>query len=261
MSSTAEGTVGLIEVADGVRRMTAPNPGRLTAEGTHSFVLGRGAVVVVDPGPAANDGHVARLIAALGRERIVGLAVTHRHHDHVGAVAEMAAATGAEVLSPHQLSDSGIETIPTPGHTSDHVAFRYGEALLTGDHVFEQTSTLIDWPDGTLLAFLDSTTALRRLADLSFHPAHGPSLSDPAGRLDWLIRHREDRNRAILDVLQRAPTAIDGIFDVVYADAPKALRAAALGNLGAHLDYLEGEGRIASTGHGDGREFLICPSD
>jgi glyoxylase-like metal-dependent hydrolase (beta-lactamase superfamily II) len=257
MSPNAEGTVGLIEVAPGVRRMTAPNPGRLTAEGTHSFVLGRGSVVVVDPGPFENDGHVARLIGALEGERIAGMAVTHRHQDHVGGVVEMAVETGAEVLTPAQLADHGVETLAAPGHTSDHLAFRFGDALLTGDHVFEHTSTLIDWPDGSVSAFLETTRALRDLAHLSFHPAHGPQLSDPAARLDWLIRHREDRNRAILDALRGGPASINGIFDLVYADAPRSLRKAAFGNLTAHLDHLEHAGLIISEVRGPTREFLL----
>ena len=257
MSPNAEGTVGLIEVAPGVRRMTAPNPGRLTAEGAHSFVLGRGEVVVVDPGPMENAGHVGRLVAALRGERIVGLAVTHRHLDHAGAVAEMAGEAGAEVLTPGQLADHGVEIIAAPGHTSDHVAFRFGDVVLTGDHVFEHTSTLIDWPDGSVSAFLETTRALRDLAHLSFHPAHGPQLSDPPARLDWLIRHREDRNRAILEVLGRGAANVGGIFDVVYADAPPGLRGAALLTLNAHLDHLEREGRIVSEGNGPTREFIL----
>jgi glyoxylase-like metal-dependent hydrolase (beta-lactamase superfamily II) len=258
MTSRDEATVGLVELGHGVRRMTAPNPSPLTAEGTHSFVLGRGEVVVVDPGPAQNGGHIDRLIAALGNERVVGIALTHRHFDHTGAVAELAIETGAEVLPSKRLADLGIESIAAPGHTSDHVVFRYGTALLTGDHVFEETSTLIDWPDGNLSAFLETTRRLRGMADLEFHPAHGPRLSHPAGRLDWLIEHREGRNAAIIEAVSRRSLNFNEIFDLCYADIPRGLREAAFQNLSAHLNHLVAEGRITSQGRDRHAKFLLA---
>ena len=86
------------EVAPGVRRLTAPNPGLMTGPGTNTYLIGSSEVVVVDPGPA-DDAHTAAIVEAaapLGPVRII--AVTHTHVDHAPGAAALAAATGARVV-------------------------------------------------------------------------------------------------------------------------------------------------------------------
>jgi glyoxylase-like metal-dependent hydrolase (beta-lactamase superfamily II) len=91
------------EVAPGVRRVTARNPSPFTFTGTRSYLVGRGEVALIDPGPD-DPAHVAALMRALGPgERIVRVLVTHSHRDHTGAVPAVAGATGAEIIGfgPH----------------------------------------------------------------------------------------------------------------------------------------------------------------
>ena len=91
------------EVAPDVRRVTARNPSPYTFTGTRSYLVGRGEVALIDPGPD-DAGHVAALLAALGPgERITRVLVTHSHRDHTGGLAALVAATGAEVVAfgPH----------------------------------------------------------------------------------------------------------------------------------------------------------------
>ena len=45
------------EVVPGVRRLMANNPGPFTFKGTMSYIVGRGKVAIVDPGPA--DGAIS----------------------------------------------------------------------------------------------------------------------------------------------------------------------------------------------------------
>ena len=91
------------EVAPGVRRVTAQNPSAFTFTGTRSYLLGRGDVALIDPGPE-DPAHVAAIMGALGPgDRITRVLVTHSHRDHTGAVPAIVAATGAEVVGfgPH----------------------------------------------------------------------------------------------------------------------------------------------------------------
>lgn len=91
------------KVAPQIRRVTAENPSVYTFTGTRSYLVGRGDVALIDPGPD-DPAHVAAILGALGpAERISRVLVTHSHIDHSGAAPAIAQATGAEVLAfgPH----------------------------------------------------------------------------------------------------------------------------------------------------------------
>ena len=73
----------------------ADNPGPYTFDGTCSYLIGRGDVAVIDPGPD-DEAHVDALLAALGPgERITHILVTHTHSDHSPASRALQARTGA----------------------------------------------------------------------------------------------------------------------------------------------------------------------
>ena len=100
------------EVAPGVRAMVANNPGPFTFKGTMSYIIGRGKVAILDPGPD-DDAHVAALLDAVRGETVTHIFVTHTHRDHSPAVPKIKAATGATVYAqgPHRLA--------RPLHTSE----------------------------------------------------------------------------------------------------------------------------------------------
>src|SRR3978361_299247 len=84
------------EVMPGVRRVLANNPGPFTFKGTLSYIVGRGKVAIVDPGPA-DDKHIAALLDAVRNETVTHIFVTHTHRDHSPAVPAIKAAPGAAV--------------------------------------------------------------------------------------------------------------------------------------------------------------------
>ncbi len=87
------------EIGPDLRRLVAPNPSPLTHRGTNTFILGRGEVAVIDPGPAI-PGHLAAILAALGPgERVGTILVTHSHLDHSPLARPLSEATGAPVLA------------------------------------------------------------------------------------------------------------------------------------------------------------------
>src|SRR5262245_11802736 len=93
------------EVIPGVRRVLADNPSPFTFKGTVSYIIGRGRVAIVDPGPK-DDAHAAALLAAVRGETVTHIFVTHTHRDHSPGVPAIKQATGATVLAegPHRRS-------------------------------------------------------------------------------------------------------------------------------------------------------------
>ena len=63
-----------------------------------SYIVGRGEVAIIDPGPD-DAAHIAALLDAVRGETVTHIFVTHTHRDHSPAAARIKAATGAQVLA------------------------------------------------------------------------------------------------------------------------------------------------------------------
>jgi glyoxylase-like metal-dependent hydrolase (beta-lactamase superfamily II) len=252
-------------------RVVAPNPSPMTLDGTCTYVLaapGSGEAIVVDPGP--NDpSHRARVDAVLADldAACVLVAVTHRHLDHAEAAAPWAAAHGARLAAPDPatagaggrvvhdgdvLTAGGLDlrAVATPGHTSDHTAYRSPTgALLVGDHVLGRGTSVVAHPDGDLEAYLAS---LRTVLDLGPHallPGHGPALTeDPMAVVRFYLAHRAHREQQVLDVLAAGPATPRQVVEVVYAAVDPRLWDAAEASTRAALDKLVSDGRVEPRG-------------
>src|SRR5262245_18870367 len=93
------------EVMPGVRRLLCNNPSPFTFKGTVSYIVGRGQVAIIDPGPD-DENHIAALLDAVRDETVTHIFVTHTHRDHSPAAARIKAATGAITVGegPHRAS-------------------------------------------------------------------------------------------------------------------------------------------------------------
>lgn len=254
------------------RRLVAPNAGPMTLDGTNSYLIAGGdstRVVIVDPGPLDED-HLGALAAA-GTVALVLL--THRHLDHSASRERFAALAGAPVRAfdpafcvdgfgvdgfgvdgqpladGEEIREAGvrIRVLHTPGHSSDSVCFFLPDdgprgSMLTGDTILGRGTTIIDHPDGTLGAYLDSLAVLRAFGAASVLPAHGGTLPDLAAVCDAYREHRERRLEQIrLALADLGPdAAAEAVTDVVYADADAGVRFAAEASVRAQLSYLRG---------------------
>ncbi|MEX0286944.1 MAG: MBL fold metallo-hydrolase [Paracoccaceae bacterium] len=88
-----------LDLADGLRRIVAPNPSPMTYRGTNTYVLGQVGLVVIDPGP--NDArHLDAILGAVGPgQHITHIVVTHTHVDHSPLARPLSDATGAPVVA------------------------------------------------------------------------------------------------------------------------------------------------------------------
>lgn len=142
----------------------------------------------------------------------------------------------------------GLEVIHTPGHLGNHIALAWGDVCFTADHVMGWASSLVSPPDGDLTDFMKACHRLRARDWSVFHAGHGAPIADPSGRLDWLIRHRLERETQILDSLAERPGTARELAQRIYVETPPALLPAAERNVFAHLVDLTGKDRVAPRG-------------
>src|SRR5258708_22284908 len=177
----------------GVRRVLCNNPSPFTFKGTVSYIIGRGKVAIIDPGPE-DAAHSAALLDAVRGETVTHIFVTHTHRDHSPGVPAIRQATGAQVLAegPHRvarplhvgdrprlesshdtdfrpdraLADGEVvsgdgwtlEAIATPGHTANHMAYAFKAAnvVFSGDHVMAWAAPAVAPPDGSMGDYMPS---------------------------------------------------------------------------------------------------------
>jgi hydroxyacylglutathione hydrolase len=170
---------------------------------------GSNRALIVDPGEEAPV--LLEAIESHGLE-LDGILLTHTHFDHVGAVAPVAKATGAEVWVPviekpvladimsyvpwagfgpyeswdaeHtvaggeklELAGFEIDVIFTPGHSPGHVTYSIEDeaAIFSGDVLFQQSVGRTDLPGGDWPTLLESIRTLvdELPAETTVYPGH-----------------------------------------------------------------------------------------
>jgi glyoxylase-like metal-dependent hydrolase (beta-lactamase superfamily II) len=273
------------EVVPGVRRVLADNPSPFTFKGTVSYIVGRGRVAIVDPGPL-DEAHIAALLDAVRGETVTHIFVTHTHRDHSPAVPRIKAATGAMVLAEgphrparplhvgeaprldasndtdfrpdHALHDGEviagpgwtIEAVATPGHTANHMAFALKEAdlLFSGDHVMAWSTPVVAPPDGAMSDYMASLQKLARRSEPVYLPGHGGAVRDAPRFVAHYIRHRQAREASILHRLAKGEADIPTLVRAIYIGLdPRLVKAAGLSVL-AHLEDLVTRGLVVTEG-------------
>lgn len=270
----------------GLRGLIAPNAGPMTHWGTNTFLIGEREVAVVDPGPedtahlnailAALDGatvtHIlvthahldhsplaARLSQQTGAPVLgFGPATAGRRPVMESLVAEGLAGGGEGVdteFAPDRMISEGdkietrewtLDVLHTPGHFAGHLAFRLDDVLLSGDHVMDWSSSLVSPPDGDVSDFMETCRRLKTSDANVFYPSHGGPIEDPAGRLEWLMAHRQSRETAILEALAGQQHTVASVTRQVYTDIPERMLPAAERNVFAHLIDLVERNRVAA---------------
>jgi recombination protein RecT len=269
-----------------VQRLTAPNPGFMTGPGTNSYVVGdpQTGYAVVDPGPD-DEMHIHRLWQACGGD-IRYIVCTHSHPDHSPGAALLrqrceaagrragvwglpsapTARTNSRFTPDHALADNAclqlvsadgrlthtLKAIHTPGHAANHVCLVLVEdgLLLSGDHILNGSTTVVDPPDGNMSDYLDSLDRLSREAEqggIAFIlPAHGHVLGDALQAIHALKTHRLKREARVLAAMQALPGGTpDAWVAHAYADVPQRLWPVAMRSLLAHVQRIQAHHRSA----------------
>lgn len=259
----------------GIARLLARNPSPYTYYGTQTYLVGTERLVVIDPGPDIAE-HVDAIIEAAAGREIVAIACTHTHRDHSPASRLLKQRTGAPIVgcAPLVLDESGpradasfdhdyapdrvlldgeaidlgggerLIAVATPGHTSNHLCFAFGDALFTGDHVMGWSTTVVVPPDGDMRDYMESLEKLRQREDRIYYPAHGPAIEKPGQLVRGMIGHRMQRERQIVRLVGEGRGTIDDIVAHAYPGLDPRLVPAAGGSVLAHLMDLKRRGLV-----------------
>jgi len=265
----------------GIARVLAHNPSAFTYTGTQTYILGEEELALIDPGPDLPE-HLDALVQAIGGRPVAAIMCTHTHRDHSPAARPLAERTGAAVIgcaplsletvgpradasfdgdyAPDRVLSDGeklvvdgqpVTAVATPGHTSNHLCFAYGDALFTGDHVMGWSTTVVVPPDGDMAAYMQSLDKLRQRDETVYYPAHGEPVTNPQQYVRHLMGHRMQRERQILKLVRERPRTVPDIVANAYPGLDPRLVIAAGGSVLAHLLDLERRGLV----HREGEEW------
>jgi len=274
------------QLEPGIARLLAHNPSPFTYFGTQTYLAGEEDLVVIDPGPDLPE-HVDAIVRALDGRNLAAIACTHTNRDHSPASRALKEATGAPIIgcaplvlesigpradasfdkqyAPDKILADGeaidlgngkkLLAVATPGHTSNHLCFAYGDegaggALFTGDHVMGWSTTVVVPPDGDMGAYMQSLDLLRQRGDRIYYPAHGPAVTKPAQLIRGMVGHRLQRERQILRLVGEKPRDISDIVANAYPGLDQRLVPAAGGSVLAHLLDLQKRG-LVEAGEGE----------
>ena len=261
-----------------IARVLAHNPSAFTYFGTQTYLVGERELAVIDPGPDLPE-HLDALDQAIAGRPVVAIMCTHTHRDHSPAARPLRERTGAPIVgcaplaletvgpradasfdgdyAPDRVLEDGetldlggvsIVAIATPGHTSNHLCFVYGDALFSGDHVMGWSTTVVVPPDGDMADYMRSLDKLRQRDDRVYYPAHGPPVTNPRQYVRHLMGHRLQRESQILKLVAEHPRPIPDIVANAYPGLDPRLVTAAGGSVFAHLLDLERRGLVRQEG-------------
>lgn len=264
-----------------IRSLTANNPSPFTEKGTNCYIVGRGRVVVIDPGPEDNLMTKAIFDATKG-ESIEAILITHTHKDHSpGARAfqvpkygfgkhkpsrelalgeiNMLDAAGDKDFTPDiylkdgenfTLSGLEFEAIHTPGHCSNHLcfAFKNENILFSGDHVMGWSTSIVAPPDGAMGDYMRSLEKLIGRGEMVYYAGHGAPIDNPQGTVRAMLGHRKMREASILEQLRQGVFDIPTLVEKLYKGLNPKLTGAAALSVYAHLEELVQQQRVMCEG-------------
>ncbi|OJD35592.1 metallo-beta-lactamase superfamily protein [Diplodia corticola] len=266
MAATLTALSEFERLSPAVIRILGGNPGKFTLQGTNTYLVGKGPKrLLIDTGQGM-PAWLASLKKVLKEENasVEHAILTHWHPDHVKGVPDLLSFSPATKVYKNQ-PDEGtqldiadgqrfetdgatLRAFHCPGHTTDHMAFILEEedAMFTGDNVLGSGTAVFE----DLATYMNSLGRMAQQFAGRAYPGHGPVIEDGKAKVQQYIKHRQEREAQVLEVLARSNGHLSSwksmqIVKDIYKDVPETLHEAAQRGVLQVLGKLTTEGRVA----------------
>ncbi|KAI9743292.1 MAG: hypothetical protein M1818_003138 [Claussenomyces sp. TS43310] len=256
-----------------VIRILGGNPGKFTLQGTNTYIVGEGPHrLLIDTGEGRPSWIKAvRMVLHKEKAAVVAAIITHWHHDHVGGVSQLREAYPNVTVYKHLPEDDQLDikdgqkfsvkgatlrAVFSPGHTRDHMTLILEEedAMFTGDNVLGHGTAIFE----NLSEYVASLEKMRHMFSGRAYPGHGPVVEDGKIKVVEYIRHRQQRENQVIELLKSSKSAFTSpdceggakdwastdIVRELYKEVPESLHGPANGGIIQVLTKLENEGKV-----------------
>ena len=142
---------------------------------TNCYILEKNDIcLVIDPGDNFDK------IKSCIEKKVVGVLLTHRHFDHIGALEELTEYYKVSIYDIknlneglNKINDFEFNVFYNPGHTDDSISFIFDDIMFSGDFIFK--GTIGRWDLGGNI--VDIKNSIEKILDskinYKIYPGHG----------------------------------------------------------------------------------------
>ncbi len=277
-SQKCDGVIDYLEVNSRTIVFPLKTPTLPPATHTNCFIVGKKEFIVIDAASAdeLEQAKLHKLIDELIEDGGIckEIIISHLHQDHHGGEVilqkHLLEKYGLEVpISAHKLTaeklphinfshfidknkvfqlvdkngkNFSLQTLHTPGHTRGLLAF-YDEELgflISTDNVVATGTVVIAPPEGNMKDYLQTLERLKNLPNLRFLcGSHGTAVYAAQGKIEEYISHRLQREKQILDLLEKGIKTPEELVEKIYVGLNPELVRLAIKSVEAHLIKLK----------------------
>ena len=133
--------------------------------------------LIIDPGSEFNK------IKEVINGEVLGVLITHRHFDHIGALEQCLKEYRCAIYDRGSTNEETYNAFPfsfnviyTPGHTMDSVCFYFykDKIMFVGDFIFKDSIGRCDLEGGNISLMKESIEKIKKYDDdITIYPGHG----------------------------------------------------------------------------------------
>lgn len=159
--------------------------------GTNCYIIeNNNECLIIDPGD-----EFEKIINNINK-KVVGILLTHRHFDHIGALKDIKSHYNVMVYDKNTIMEGNnkigsflFEVIYNPGHTMDSISFIFNDNIFVGDFIFKGCIGRCDLGGDFNLMKQSIINILKFNKNYKIYPGHGDitNLNDERDMLNSML--------------------------------------------------------------------------